>query len=64
DDELVRTVVHIDDGRDWTQRIVHKMRHRFHIREGICPLLPPAPKVASVKITPVKKKNNKRGRKS
>ncbi|PHM31334.1 hypothetical protein Xinn_02880 [Xenorhabdus innexi] len=60
-DELVRTVVHIDDGRDYTQRITHQMRHRFYIHEGICPPLPPAPKVAVVKITAVKK--SKRGKK-
>ncbi|MCC8366520.1 hypothetical protein J8V57_09530 [Xenorhabdus sp. PB61.4] len=62
-DELVRTIVHIDDGRDWGQRIIHIMRRNFYIHEGICPPLPPAPKVAAVKITSTNKKHNKRGRK-
>ncbi|PHM51137.1 hypothetical protein [Xenorhabdus sp. KK7.4] len=63
DDELVRTVVHIDDGRDWGQRIIHIMNRNRHIHEGICPPLPPAPKVSVVKITSANKKHNKRGRK-
>ncbi|WP_038251845.1 hypothetical protein [Xenorhabdus nematophila] len=62
EDELVRTIVHIDDGRDYTQQIVHHMKQNFYIHEGVCPPLPPAPKVAGVKITPIKK--GKRGKKS
>ncbi|WP_099115990.1 hypothetical protein [Xenorhabdus miraniensis] len=54
-DELVRTVVHIDDGRDHSGRHIHRMRRNQHIHEGVCPPLPPAPKVAAVKITPVNK---------
>ncbi|PHM22138.1 hypothetical protein [Xenorhabdus ehlersii] len=62
-DELVRTVVHIDDGRDHTKRHIHRMRRNQHIHEGICPPIPPAPKVAEVKLTPVKKsKGHKRGK--
>ncbi|MDC9606393.1 hypothetical protein [Xenorhabdus griffiniae] len=59
-DELVRTVVYIDDGRDHTKRHTHRMRRNQHIHEGICPPLPPAPKVADVKITPKKNKRGKR----
>ncbi len=59
-DELVRTIVHIDDGRDHTQRHIHRMRRNQHIHKGICPPLPPAPKVAGVKITPKKGKKGKR----
>ncbi len=63
-DELVRTVVHIDDGRDYTKRHIHRMRRNQHIHEGICPPLPPAPKVAEIKITPIKKGNSvRRGKK-
>ncbi|WP_319940642.1 hypothetical protein [Xenorhabdus littoralis] len=62
-DELVKTVVHIDDGRDHTQQIIHGFRQNFYIHEGICPPRPPAPKVAGVKITPVKQAQNKRGKK-
>ncbi|AOM39985.1 hypothetical protein [Xenorhabdus hominickii] len=62
DDVLVKATFHIDDGRDHTQRIIHRMRRNQHIHEGICPLLPPAPKVAEVKLTPVKKARNKRGK--
>ncbi|MEQ1962367.1 hypothetical protein ABLB69_04160 [Xenorhabdus khoisanae] len=60
-DELVRTVVHIDDGRDHTQQHIHRMRHNQRINEGICPPPPPAPKVAEVKITPLK--NGRKGKK-
>ncbi|MBD2811910.1 KilA-N domain-containing protein [Xenorhabdus sp. Vera] len=31
------------------------MKQNYYIHEGICPPLPPAPKVADVKITPIKK---------
>ncbi|MDC9596502.1 hypothetical protein [Xenorhabdus anantnagensis] len=65
-DELVRTVVRIDDGRDHTKRHIHRMRHNFYIHKGVCPPLPPAPKVAEVKITPIKTANkgrNERGKK-
>ncbi len=61
-DVIVRTVVHIDDGRDYTQQIIHHMKRNFYIHEGICPPRPPVPKVAGVKITPVKKGRNKRGK--
>lgn len=63
EDELIKTIVHIDDGRDYTQRIIYDMRSRQYIHEGICPLLPPAPKVAAVTITPKGNGRNKRGRK-
>ncbi|PHM23737.1 hypothetical protein Xbud_03508 [Xenorhabdus budapestensis] len=63
-DELVRTVVHIDDGRDYIKQHIHRMRRNFYIHEGIRPPSPPAPKVAGVKITPVKNnKSVKRGKK-
>ncbi|MDB6366702.1 hypothetical protein GPY37_22220 [Photorhabdus kayaii] len=60
DDELVRTAFHIDDGRDYTQRIIHRMKRNFYIHEGVCPPLPPAPQVAGVKLTPVKKTKKRR----
>ncbi|WP_445494000.1 hypothetical protein [Photorhabdus sp. SF281] len=60
DDELVRTTFHIDDGRDYTQRIIHRMKRNFYIHEGKCPPLPPAPQVANVKLTPVKKTKKRR----
>ncbi|MGV8004065.1 hypothetical protein QPK14_18860 [Photorhabdus temperata subsp. temperata] len=60
DDELVRTTFHIDDGRDYTQRIIHHMKRNFYIHEGVCPPLPPAPQVAGVKLTPVKKTKKRR----
>ncbi|WP_448512320.1 hypothetical protein [Photorhabdus laumondii] len=59
DDELIRTTFHIDDGRDYTQRIIHRMKRNFYIHEGKCPPLPPAPQVAGVKLTPVKKKKGR-----
>ncbi|MBD2787490.1 hypothetical protein ID858_03080 [Xenorhabdus sp. DI] len=59
-DVIVRTAVHVDDGRDYTGQIVHHMKQNYYIHEGICPPLPPAPKVAAVTITPIKK--GKRGK--
>ncbi|PQQ23700.1 hypothetical protein [Photorhabdus hindustanensis] len=65
DDELIRTTFHIDDGRGYTQRIIHRMKRNFYIHEGKCPPLPPAPQVVNVKLTPVRKGKgrNKRGKK-
>ncbi|NHB93762.1 hypothetical protein [Photorhabdus cinerea] len=60
DNELVRTLFHIDDGRNYTQRIIHCMRKNYYIHEGICPHPPPAPQVAGVKLTPVKKAKKRR----
>ncbi|MDE1493298.1 hypothetical protein [Xenorhabdus bovienii] len=62
DDVLVKATFHIDDGRDHTDQIIHRLRQNFYIHEGACPPLPPAPKVAEVKLTPVKKAGNKRGK--
>ncbi|MDE1479768.1 hypothetical protein KKJ01_16410 [Xenorhabdus bovienii] len=62
DDVLVKATFHIDDGRDHTDQIIHRLRQNFYIHEGVCPPLPPAPKVAEVKLTPVKKAGNKRGK--
>ncbi|MDC9622661.1 pyocin activator PrtN family protein [Xenorhabdus sp. XENO-7] len=62
DDVLVRATFHIDDGRDYTNQIIHRLRQNFYIHEGICPPLPPTPKVAEVKLTPVEKARNKRGK--
>ncbi|WP_041573282.1 hypothetical protein [Xenorhabdus bovienii] len=61
-DVLVKATFHIDDGRDHTDQIIHRLRQNFYIHEGDCPPLPPAPKVAEVKLTPVKKAGNKRGK--
>ncbi|MDE9447415.1 hypothetical protein KKJ04_17885 [Xenorhabdus bovienii] len=62
DDVLVKATFHIDDGTDRTDQIIHRLRQNFYIHEGVCPPLPPAPKVAEVKLTPVKKTGNKRGK--
>ncbi|PQQ32801.1 hypothetical protein C6H64_01475 [Photorhabdus luminescens] len=47
DDELIRTTFHIDDGRDYTQRIIRRMKRNFYIHEGKCPPLTPAPQVVN-----------------
>ncbi|KGM29083.1 hypothetical protein KS18_04750 [Photorhabdus luminescens] len=60
DDELIRTTFHIDDGRDYTQRIIRRMKRNFYIHEGKCPPLAPAPQVVNVKLTPVKKTRKRR----
>jgi hypothetical protein len=54
-DELVNASVHIDDGCDHTKRLVWKMNGRRDMRNGVSVPMPPAPKVAAVKIEPKKK---------
>ncbi|CDZ82710.1 hypothetical protein BN1086_00796 [Citrobacter koseri] len=60
DDELVRSVVTVDDGRDYTDRIIWKMCSRRNMRNGVSTPLPPAPQVAAVRVE-AKKKPRKRG---
>ena len=38
DDPLIKAIHHVDDGRDYTQRIIHDMRQRYYIRAGIYPV--------------------------
>lgn len=64
DSPILKAVHHIDDGRDYTARIIHGIRQRFYIRAGGCPPIPPAPQVVAPKLTPnIKKKKQKRTRK-
>ncbi|MEY1539863.1 hypothetical protein AB7Z49_01290 [Providencia rettgeri] len=64
DDTTIRSTNYVDDGRDWTARIVHGIKQRCYIRMGVCPPFPPAPQVASPKLIPkTKKKKQKRTRK-
>lgn len=60
DDELVRSVVTVDDGRDYTARLVWRMRVRRDMRNGVAAPMPPAPQVAAVRVE-AKKKPRKRG---
>lgn len=61
DSPILKAVHHIDDGRDYTARIIHGIRQRFYIRTGGCPPLPPAPQVSEPKLIPkIKKKNRAR----
>lgn len=53
-DELVRTIVRIDDGCDWTAWIIWSMRSNYRISNGIHQQPPARPQVAAVKITPIK----------
>lgn len=64
DDTTIRSTNYVDDGRDWTARIIHGIKQRCYIRMGICPPIPPAPQVVSPKLIPkTKKKKQKRTRK-
>ena len=62
DDVIVRVTHYVDDGCDWTARIIHWSRQRCYIRMGVCPPLPPAPQVSEPKLIPITKKK-KRARK-
>ncbi|QZY63242.1 hypothetical protein K7H99_13475 [Providencia rettgeri] len=62
DDVIVRVTHYVDDGCDWTARIIHGIRQRCYIRMGVCPPLPPAPQVVEPKLIPITKKK-KRARK-
>lgn len=62
DDVIVRVAHYVDDGCDWTARIIHGIRQRCYIKMGVCPPLPPAPQVIAPKLIPITKKK-KRARK-
>jgi len=59
-DTLVKASVQIDDGCDYTKRLIWKMNARRDMRNGINVPMPSVPKVSSVRIEP-KKKPRKRG---
>lgn len=62
DDTTIRSTHYVDDGRDWTARIIHGIKQRCYIRMGVCPPIPPAPQVVSPKLMP-KTKKKKRAKK-
>ncbi|TDT01647.1 hypothetical protein EDF84_101374 [Erwinia rhapontici] len=59
-DTLVQASVKIDDGCDYTQRIIWGMNNKRSMRNSEVAPKPEAPQVAPVKIEP-KKKSRKRG---
>ena len=59
-DTLVKASVQIDDGCDYTKRLVWQMNARRSMRNGSSVPMPATPKVAASKIEP-KKKSRKRG---
>lgn len=59
-DELVRSVVTVDDGRDYTAQLVWRMGARRDMRNGVSAPMPPAPRVAAVRVE-AKKQPRKRG---
>lgn len=63
DSPILKAVHHVDDGRDYTARIIHGIRQRCYIRMGICPPLPPAPQVSEPKLIPKMYKKKKEARK-
>lgn len=54
-DTLVQASVRIDDGCDYTKRLVWQMNYRRDMRNGVSVPKPSAPRVAAVKIEPKKK---------
>jgi len=54
-DTLIQATVYIDDGCDWTAWNAWKMREKYRMRSGIFEPEPPRPRVAPVKIEPIKK---------
>lgn len=59
DDVIVRVTHYVDDGCDWTARIIHGIRQRCYIRMGVCPPLPPAPQIVAPKLIPITKKKKR-----
>lgn len=59
DDVIVRITHYVDDGCDWTARIIHGIRQRCYIRMGVCPPLPPAPQIVAPKLIPITKKKKR-----
>ncbi|WP_273840006.1 hypothetical protein [Providencia rettgeri] len=57
DDVIVRVTHYVDDGCDWTARIIHSMKQRCYIRTGFVPPVPPAPQIVTPKLMPSAKKN-------
>lgn len=59
-DELVRSVVTVDDGRDYTAQLFWRMGNRRDMRNGVSVPIPPALKVSAVRVE-AKRKPRKRG---
>ncbi|WP_347254350.1 hypothetical protein [Leminorella grimontii] len=64
DDPLVRSALIVDDGCDWTNRIVWRMNARRRMRNGIYQPPPETPKVSEVSFKPIKAPKKKRQRKA
>ncbi|ECT1022394.1 hypothetical protein DPO11_20485 [Salmonella enterica] len=60
---LAKLAGHIDDGRDHTARIIWNMNRKRHIHEKRIVPMPPAPKVAEVKVDINKPKVKRQRRK-
>ncbi|EHL2771757.1 hypothetical protein KCE64_001656 [Salmonella enterica subsp. enterica serovar Hvittingfoss] len=60
--KLARLVAYVDDGRDYTARIVWYMNRRRYLHEKRIIPMPPAPKVAagSVEVNKLKVKRPRR----
>ena len=59
---ILKAVHHVDDGRDYTARIIHGIRQRCYIRMGVCPPLPPAPQIVAPKLIPITKKKKRKSK--
>lgn len=59
-DVLVRASMIVDDGCDWNEWLVWRMRKNYFIHQHVSPPPPARPKVAEVKIEPIKKPKKKR----
>ncbi|MGX8948484.1 hypothetical protein [Providencia stuartii] len=60
EDTTIRSTHYVDDGRDWTARIIHGIKQRAYIRLGVCPAMPPAPQVITPKLAPINKNKRKK----
>ncbi len=60
EDTQIRSTHHVDDGRDWTARIIHNIRQRFYIKMGVYHPYPPAPRVVAPKLMPKTKKKKQK----
>lgn len=59
DDVIIRSVLIIDDGCDWTAHHVWRMNARRRMRTGVYELPPHRPKVSVLTLKPIKKPKKK-----
>ena len=64
EDTAIHSTYYVDDGCDWTARIIHGIRQRFYIKMGVYHPYPPALQIVAPKLmSSAKKKKQKNTRK-